>query len=334
MDQYLQTLLAKYSLPALGAAIAGEEQVIEQAVVGVRKLGGETPAAIDDRFHLGSVAKPMTATLIARLVETGRAAWDIPLAAVFPDRKGLIHPLLEQITFEDLLSHRAGLQPFEDDEEFDVLPNWEGEAAGRRAAFSMWLVEQPPFAPPRTEHIYSNAGYSLAATMAERLTGQTWENLMRQEIFRPLKMEKTGFGWPARAGAAEPWGHQDQEGIITPHDPDDAYPVDLIEPAGDVHASIGDLVRFGQLHLNGLLGKDGWLRAETIQKLHLASEGEYALGWNIRSFGNHHVGGAGTFFAALLVSAADRRIYVLVTNCGAQRSAELSSELFSHMKRR
>lgn len=59
-------------------------------------------------------------------------------------------------------------------------------------------------AEPGTRHVYSNAGYAVAAAMAERVTGRSWESLMKKYVFGPLKLRSARFGWPARQGAPAP----------------------------------------------------------------------------------------------------------------------------------
>jgi len=69
-----------------------------------------TPARPADLWRLGSDLKPMTATLIGRLVDEGRLSWAATLGATLPDIAAGMQPSYRDVTLVDLLSHQAGLQ--------------------------------------------------------------------------------------------------------------------------------------------------------------------------------------------------------------------------------
>src|SRR6185436_1954641 len=132
--------------------------------------------------------------------------------------------------------------------------------------------------------IYSNAGFSIAGHMAEKVTGKTWEDLMRQKIFRPLGMTTAGFGAPGtEAKHDQPRGHQ-ADGTPVEPGPGADNPV-AIGPAGIVHCTIGDWAKFVALHLRGEQGDAKLLKAETFKKLHtpVADGSHYGFGWMVTS---------------------------------------------------
>jgi Beta-lactamase class C and other penicillin binding proteins len=72
---------------------------------GFRKNGGTEKVTVDDKFHLGSVTKSMTATVAAMLVEQGKISWTTTIGEAFPELKSEIHPDYLGVTLEQLLSH-------------------------------------------------------------------------------------------------------------------------------------------------------------------------------------------------------------------------------------
>lgn len=320
-------------VPALAVAVADSEAMLLDYGEGKRVLGGQAKITTADRFHIGSVTKPVTATMIARLVEKRLIGWGTTPADVWPTNAHMMHPSVRNITVEQLLSHRAGVAAFETDEENATFPR-RGEAPREeRKRFALWLLAQkPPFVVG--EHVYSNAGYGLVAAMAEHLAGRSWEDLVEREVFGPLGMQTCGFGWPSQTD--QPTGHRFVNGRFEPHDLRDGYRLSAaIAPAGDVHCSVSDVARFGQAHLKGLHQETGYLRAETFNKLHEAPEGEYALGWNVRKFGSHHLGGAGTFSASLIVFRDDNLVTVLAansTNLPGEQASAIVSKLYRHFR--
>lgn len=97
------------------------------------------------------------------------------------------------------------------------------------------------------------------------------------------------------------------------------YHLDYTEPAGDINLKLTDYARFIQLHLQGLSGKDNYLKSSTYYFLHNANTG-YALGWfNIaednNSFSSHTGTGAFTYFSNVQIDRIKRIAYIVVANC-------------------
>src|SRR5512143_1421626 len=76
----------------MGAAVLRGERIIAQGAAGVRKRGTAEQITLDDRFHLGSCTKPMTATLVAMLVDEGKLNWAATLGELFAETVKPMHP--------------------------------------------------------------------------------------------------------------------------------------------------------------------------------------------------------------------------------------------------
>ncbi len=303
-----QSLIEKYQhqyqLPALAVNLFTSTEIVSQTAVGVRKWGDDTAVTINDYFHIGSCAKAMTTSVIASLVEENLLQWQTTVSQAFPEFN--IHQKLRGITIEQLLRHMAGLQPYEEDEEFEGLPEMSDDPVTQRLQFTAHVLSQPPVIEPNSEFKYSNAGYCVATAMFESITGQSWEDLMQERIFLPLQLD-AGFGWPAKSDPHQPWGHQIVAGKIIPHDPNDGYELPpSIAPAGDVYVNFHGYPRWLQANLLGLRGQPTILHPESIQFLHTKKDGAHGLGWGIQEFMGHqvsvHTGSADTFFVVVLIA--------------------------------
>lgn len=340
LRQFLDQARTEAGLPALAIAVADGDRILFSHVGGTRTTGGSERVRDTDSFHIGSITKPVTATMIARLVEANVLQWTTTPADIWPEHAARMDSRLRQVTLAQLLSHRSGLPSFETDVENASFPRQAGERPPQeRQRFAMWLLARPPQFHIG-EHHYSNAGYGVAGAMAERASGRSWEELVRREVFRPLGMRGCGFGWPVEDGPA-PSGHYLREGRLTRHDLRDHYRLRAsIAPAGDIHCPATDLARFGQahlngLHLNGLHGASRYLAPATFRKLHEAADGDYALGWNIRRFGSQHLGSAGTFFGSMIVFRSDRLVTVLLANATVlttQQVSTIMSRVYRHFR--
>jgi CubicO group peptidase (beta-lactamase class C family) len=82
LREYVRAAREAAGLPALAVAVADSEAVLFDHADGTRVLDGHATVTTADRFHIGSVTKPITATMIARLVDKGVLGWEITPADV------------------------------------------------------------------------------------------------------------------------------------------------------------------------------------------------------------------------------------------------------------
>jgi len=323
LNPVLDPIRQKYKLPGLTGAIIYGNRIVGLGAVGIRRVGSDQPVTLEDQWHIGSCTKAMTASLIARLVEQGKLSWDTTIAEVFPELSQTMDPAYQQVTITQLLSHQSGapgkLGP---DRSWLDAPT----VAQQRWDLVQQVLSRPPEAPPGTKMIYSNAGYVIAGAMAEKVTGKSWETLMRQEVFEPLGMASAGFGppgkrWGTSQGAVDqPRGHLSLWLLRVPTFADNPL---AIGPAGTVHLSMRDWAKFVAAHLQGARGQGGFLKTSSFQKLHTSPSGyDYGLGWGVttrRWAGGpvlvHH--GSNTMWFATVWLAPKRNFAVLVaTNQG------------------
>ncbi len=110
VDAILQSILGRGGERfGMAAAVLRGERIIAQGAGGVRKRGTAERITLEDRFHLGSCGKAMTATLVAMLVEEGKLNWTTTLGALFADLVKPMHPAWEKVTLRQVLAHRSGL---------------------------------------------------------------------------------------------------------------------------------------------------------------------------------------------------------------------------------
>jgi CubicO group peptidase (beta-lactamase class C family) len=290
----LEQLRERHKLPALGAAVFSAEKLEGEWVTGRRAIDAETPAEVGDAWHLGSCTKSMTATLIALLVERGDLKWETPLRDCFPDLKKTMNAAYADLTVVELLAHRAGVPAMtEPDGAFARCAALPGSPTDQRRAFVGELLAKAPTSKPRAQGVYSNAGFIVAGHIAERATGKSWEELIEKLLFKPLGMKSAGFGPPGDADEmAALRGHIANGATLTSIEPGPgADNPPFLGPAGTVHATLADWVKYLQLHLRGVKGdvKVGaiTLHQTTFARLHSAypiepgDEMVYGYGWGL-----------------------------------------------------
>lgn len=292
VTRLLKPVRQKFDVPAMAAAIVTTNGIESIGAVGVRKRGTEIAVTLDDKWHLGSDTKAMTSTLIARLVERGQLKWETSLADVFPDLAPKMDVGFQKVTLLHLLSHRSGLPA-----NLNLVTFRGDDVRSLRLRALREQLATKPQSPPGSKYDYSNLGYIIAGAVVERVTSNTWEHAMSNELFAPLQMASAGFGGLGTPGNIDqPWPHTaDGKPVFVNGSAVDNPPV--MGPAGRVHGTIQDWAKFIQDQLRGSLGEPALLKPQIYQKLHAPPfGGDYALGWCVveRDWGGgkllHHVG--------------------------------------------
>jgi len=274
LNKMLNDIRTSHGVPALAAVLVrdGGDTVLGLAI-GQRKSDLSATASANvvqqtDRFCIGSVSKPFTGYLMARLVQQrSDLAWTTRIRDVFPemtsepfrDRYRIRSSYLDK-TLEQLMSHNADL-PYAPANGFEMTVNRTAlsgafrteyttadSLAVRRYNYVVTSLQDEPKPSPGPSIVYGG-GCIIAAAMAERLTGKSYEQLMEDEVFGPLGMSRSGLGRLATNDTPDGvWEHNSNPstGVLTP----DASATELVEnfnshaPAGAIHTTYADMARF------------------------------------------------------------------------------------------
>jgi CubicO group peptidase (beta-lactamase class C family) len=278
VDALLEPLLAAHDVPALGGAVIElEKGLVGLGAVGVRERGKDVRVTVDDRWHLGSCTKAMTATLAARLVAKGKLDFATTVGEAFPELKKDMHEAWRGVKLEWLLQNRGGAPGKPPQPLWLELYGRDKDPVAARRWFVEKLLESEPESEPGTKFEYSNQGFMIAGAMLEARTGKDWESLMRSELFEPLGMSSAGFGPPGSAAELDqPRGHNPKPAAPGPR----ADNPRALGPAGTVHASLHDWSKFVHEHLRGAAGQKGFLPSGLFEQLHTPPNLQaYAMGW-------------------------------------------------------
>ena len=243
---------------------------------------------------------------------------------MYPDFKNNSNSEYYTITLLDLLSHRAKIQPFTDGTQYKNLPQFSGNKHQQRKNFVKEVLTLPAYSDTNKKYSYSNAGYSVAALMLEKVSSTTWEELVDFVLKQKLDLDYV-FGWPNRYNKFQPWGHWLENEKLNPVSPNSDYSLKLAEPARDISLRIHDMAKFLQLNIQGLSGQDNLLKSETYQFLHCGLD-YYSIGWvnysNEKLKISEHTGSDGTFFCFVQIDRIKHLGYVIMVNSGTKKAQE------------
>lgn len=307
LDDLLKTSIA----PSLGAAVILGGELHNVEVVGLRKRGENVQVQRTDKYHLGLCGQAMTAVLAARLVDQDRLSWDTTIVDVFGDRP--IHPGYAKVTLKQLLNHQARCPASVNEE------RWQG--LGHRSASEqrLALVTEVLAKPPLHLAAFSDVNYLVVGAMLEKITRESFEALLQEELFIPLGLTSAGFGAPAKTEAiSQPFGHNPDpvEPLIHGDDPK------ALTPVGTIHCSLKDWATFASLYL----ADEPRLFISEASLSYLRGD---APGWVMNNshpnFGRILWLGAGnTMFHAAISLYLDMKTAIMVTtNIGGQIGEEI-----------
>jgi len=205
---------------------------------------------IDARWHIGSITKSITSTLVMQQVDQGTLDIHAPIGE-YLHRFDNIHADMQKLTLYQLMSHTSGLRPNPAIKHFAQLRHLDPVEGRHRVLADFW--NSPPKSEPGN-HVYSNLGYMLIGVILEEVTGRSWETLVQENVAGPLGLNTIGFGAPP--GANDPQGHRNfiiRSKPVASSDPAADNPA-WLGPAGTIHMSLMDLLRYGQAHLAACKG--------------------------------------------------------------------------------
>lgn len=333
IGEAIEPIRKQHNLPALAGALVTRDGPTRVGAVGHRRQDDGPKVTADDKFHLGSCTKAMTATLLATFVEDGSLAWETTLADALPDLARSMRAEYRGVTVEQLLAQVSGFSEATEAPGFDLgsMRKITGPLPKARHAYAAKVLAEPPANPPGSKFVYSNRNYVVAGVIAERLGKDSWEALIRRRLFEPLGMATAGFGPMAKPGEVDqPWPHLSNGGrrVALTAGPAADNPA-LIGPAGTVHCSLGDWGKFAACHLNGGRGETPLLKPETFARMQAPPKvGSYAFGWGFaeRDWGGGTVlthAGSNTLNYAVIWLAPRRGLALLsATNQGNDAAAK------------
>jgi len=262
-------------------------------VAGFRKHNDPAPITETDMWHLGSNTKAMTATLVARLLEKqSELSWESTIMTILEydvmDWSSVVHDSLKQVSLQELVHHRSGLRP-NLSMWWQVRPRTSREhltVQDRRSLMNTLLAQKPY--TERGQYLYSNCGYTVVAFLIDVWTGESFEDLMEEEVWGPLQMSSAKWGPPGQSGLVdEPRGHDMSwtiskcfpRKVLVALEPNqeaaDNPPV--INSAGRACMAMADYAKFLKAHC---LKDASFLPSASWEKLH-TPVGDYAMGWQV-----------------------------------------------------
>ena len=354
-DARVDALREQTGVPGMAIAIVEHGKVTLARGYGVRKLGDRTPVDADTIFMTGSTGKAITTAALATLVDAGKLSWDDKVTDKLPGFQMYDPWVTREMTVRDLLSHHSGLGLGQGD--LMIVPR--GTLSRKEITRRIRFLK--PATSFRSGYAYDNILYVVAGELIEAVSGQTYEDYVREHVFAPAGMRTATSDADHRLATvnrAQP--HARIGGTVRGlgalqviDERDELNPASA--PAGLLALSANDLARWLTIQLaHGALPGGGRLFSDessaemwspqTIEPIAPAPPElagtqahfqDYALGWEVRDYRGArivwHAGGVfGFTTVVVLIPAKDVGFAITQNSEDAPTRMGLMYELLDH----
>lgn len=274
---------------------------------------------LNTAFQLASVSKQFTAAAIMLLQERGKLSYDDVVQKFFPKLP------YDSITIRQLLTHRGGLSNYT----YFSDEHWPDrkKTITNRDVINLMVQHQPaPYFRPDVRYDYSNTGYCLLAAIVAKVSGNSFEQFMQREIFKPLGMKHTWIanGKTIVLTARQATGYTGGRRIV-----EDSY-LDGVTGDKGVYSTVEDLFTWDQA-----LYSERLIRQATLEEAFQPGNPEmkkenYGFGWRLQNLENgepvlFHGGWWHGFKSYFLRNRRDRSAIIVLSN--------VANASMSHLRR-
>lgn len=325
----VETMMQEAPIPAVSVAVYRDDGLVWSQAFGNAHVELGVAAQTDHRFRLGSVSKIITASLAARLVDRGVIDLDVPIST-YRDDLPAAH---QATTLRQLLGHQGGVRHYNG---ADFNPASPGSVIDLRVypdsqtALNLF-INDPLAAEPGSTYSYSTFGYTLIAAVMESATGESFRDLVRQEVAEALDLPSLGADtmfdlqsnrvgyYDYAAFYQQNFDSSIRGEIINALRNNPGYKL----AGGGYIATAQELARFGAAHFEaGFLSGSTFADVFTLQSTVAGEATPVGLGWRIDHdaagrLRYHHAGSQQGARAILIVYPEQRLSVVVMSNLGS-----------------
>ena len=279
----------------------GGGKIIFNKGFGLANFEWKTPKAPDTKFRIGSITKVFTAILVLRLVEDGKLKLADKIGDLLPDFQ---NKPTGEITVNQLLTHTSGLP------DYNNLPQFFREAQSgllSETEIVRRISEHKLLFEPGAKFGYSNDGYRVLGVVVEKVSGKSYEQVLREDILAPLGMKNSGYARQSLILEKRAAGYRKRLSGLE----NALYYVE--SPASGMYSTVEDLFLF-----DAALDGDKLLSAKSKELMWQIFPSGNAYGWQTREENGFPVivaeGAVFGFFARLARRPENHRTIILLTN--------------------
>jgi len=325
IQNQVDSLFSEYNngeCPGASVVISQNGNIIFNKSYGYANLEEKKLVETNTNFRLASVTKQFTAASILILVQKGLVKLDAKLTDIFED----FPDYGRKITIKNLLSHTSGLIDYE-----DLIPDTATIQVKDADVLKMMYEQKSTYFEPATQFKYSNTGYAVLAMIVERLSGKSFAQFLKENIFASLGMTSTvayeegisvvknrAFGC-SRTDSG--WVRKDQS--IT----------SAVLGDGGIYSNVEDLYKWEQsLKEHIILTEESISKSTTRFLLNGGEKVDYGYGWHLKTYnGNeivYHGGSTQGFRNVIYRVFAQKFSVIILTNRNEGDPEKIADKIF------
>jgi CubicO group peptidase (beta-lactamase class C family) len=298
LDRFLDDHARKFGLPGAALVVVDESATVHEWSYG-------DWGATDNAYYLGSVSKTVTAAAVLQLINNGVVSATQPVYELLPEI-AFEGPLATTLTISHLLNHTSGLSRRSGFTEIPPVDRLEDAQ----------LTVELQHAPGANQG-YSSLNYTILGLLIERITGQSFDAVVREQILGPVGMDSTTARTPIKDSPVD--GRQYWFGVPIPRR-EPQFDASAI-PAGYMVSSPIDMGRFLSAHLRSDAQKGLLLPGGSTLPAPLAQAGGRVAGWSVGSIAGHRVlhmsGATATSYSFAAMAPAEDLAFIFMTSVNA-----------------
>jgi len=242
LDTVLQKVLKDRKAAGFAVAVVSKDKIIYSKGFGYRDYEKQIPVTTNTLFAIGSCTKAFTASLLGMLNKEGKLDFDKPATEYLPGLKFFRDEMNNSVTVRDMMCHRTGL-PRHD-------YSWYLFNTASRDSLLKRIQYQEPTAPVRQTWQYNNFMFLAQGMISEKLTGKSWEQNVKENIFTPLGMNSSNFSVHDLEKLSDPaLGYVlFRDSIIKKID---YYYINAMGPAGSINSNVNEMANWVITWING-----------------------------------------------------------------------------------
>jgi len=331
VDQDLEAILEATHAAGFAVAVVEKDKIIYAKGFGYSDLENQIPANANTLFAIGSSTKAFTSSILGQLRNEDKLSFDDSPIKHIPELEFYNDNMNNNIIIKDLMSHRTGLPRH--DYSWYLFPTFDADSLMQR------IKHQEPFTGIRQQWYYNNFMFLTQGVIAQRITGKSWEDNIRERFFKPLGMVRSNLTIDELEKSSNAaLGYQTEKDKSNTKM--DYYKIAGMRPAGSINSSVNEMSNWLITWINKGKFKDKEIIPEAYITEAMSSQmvigaalpdkdipdahfANYGYGWMLSSYKGHyrveHGGNIDGFSASVAFYPSDSIGVVVLANQNGSR---------------
>jgi CubicO group peptidase (beta-lactamase class C family) len=326
VDSAARTYIQKANTVGMCIGVLKDGKVTTYGYGETVKGNGKLPNT-DNFFEIGSITKTFTATILAYYVNQGKIKLSDPVTQFLPDSVAA-NPALKGITLVSLSNHTSGLPSLPDNFELYSKDPLNPYKSYTKASLYAYLKTCKLKSTPGERYAYSNLAVGLLGTILEKVSGQTFEQMVTTTVCKPLGMLSTAQYLNPLLSPRFVQVYN-EEGNPTP-----AWDFDVLAPCGALRSTMSDLLLYTRANMHS--GADKLSKALALtHQLTFNKDVKLGLGWHIITIDgvNYYFHNGGTYgSSSFLAFNTEKNIAVIILSNARESTDKIGIDILKKLQ--